>query len=136
MGMQGASELATGMLWWYRDLPSKGAHHGHKSGGDGADHRCPLMLTLRVRERLAHGTARLMGCMLAAAALTAFLVHLGAADPWQGGAVVPATVWLAWTTFDFASALRRAARRKVGRQAVEALAGPALVDTESRSTPP
>jgi len=55
------------------------------------------MLIFSTRERLARWTARLMGCMLATAALTAFFVHLGAADPWFGGVAMPATVWLAWT---------------------------------------
>jgi hypothetical protein len=94
------------------------------------------MLTFSTRERLARWTTRSMGCMLATATLTAFLVHLGAADPWFGGVAIPATVWLAWMAFDFASASRLAARTKTGRQTVEAPESPAVVDTKTGSSPP
>jgi hypothetical protein len=56
--------------------------------------------------------ARFLSCMLAAAALTAFLMHLGAADPWIGGIAVPATVWVAWMGVDIARAARRRARQR------------------------
>ena len=56
--------------------------------------------------------ARMLSCTLAAAALTAFLMHLRAADPWIGGIVVPATVWVAWMTIDIARAARRRARQR------------------------
>jgi hypothetical protein len=88
-----------------------------------------------VRQRLARWTARLAGCMLAAAALTAFLVHIGAAEPWLGGAAMPATVWLSWMTFDFASASRLAARAQARRLAVGALAGAVSVDSGTGSRP-
>jgi heme O synthase-like polyprenyltransferase len=54
--------------------------------------------------------AHLVACTLAAAALTAFLMHLGAADPWLGGVAVPVTVWLAWFAVDMVRASRRRAR--------------------------
>ena len=93
-----------------------------------------VMLTRSPRQRLAGWTARLMACTLVAAALTAFLTHLGAAEPWVGGATVPAIVWLAWMGFDFALASRLGARG-AGR-AADALAHPAFVDTGTGSTPP
>jgi hypothetical protein len=98
--------------------------------------RSRVMQMHSTRQRLARWTARLMACTLVAAALTAFLVHLGAADPWRGGTVVPATVWLAWMAFDFALASRLAGRGPGRRGAVGAPAGPALVDSEAGSTPP
>ncbi len=55
--------------------------------------------------------AQLVSFMLAAAALTAFLMHLGAVDPWLGGIAGPATVWVAWIAIDFARASRRRARQ-------------------------
>jgi hypothetical protein len=60
--------------------------------------------------RLARWRAHLVACMLAAAALTAFLMHLGAADPWLGGIAVPVMVWLAWVAVDMVLASRRRAR--------------------------
>jgi hypothetical protein len=54
--------------------------------------------------------APLVACTLAAAALTAFLAHLGAVDPWLGGIAVPAIVWFAWVAVDLALAARRRAR--------------------------
>ena len=57
-------------------------------------------------------TSRFVFCLLGAAALTAFLMHLGAADPWLGGVAVPATVWVAWIAIDMARASRRRARLK------------------------
>jgi len=54
----------------------------------------------------------LAACALAAAALTAFLVHLGAADPWIGGIAVPAMVGFAWVAVDSALAWRRRARQQ------------------------
>jgi hypothetical protein len=55
---------------------------------------------------------RLIACMLAAAALTAFLMHIGAADPWIGGIAVPATVWVAWIGVDMLRAWGRRAKRR------------------------
>lgn len=49
----------------------------------------------------------LIMCTLAAAALTAFLMHLGAVDPWIGGIAMPATVWIAWIAVDLLRASRR-----------------------------
>lgn len=46
-------------------------------------------------------------CALAAAALTTFLMHLGAVDPWMGGIAVPAMVWIAWVVVDLIRASRR-----------------------------
>ncbi|HSB22580.1 MAG TPA: hypothetical protein VLE94_05655 [Burkholderiaceae bacterium] len=48
--------------------------------------------------------------VLTAAALTAFLMHLGAIDPWIGGTVLPATAWIAW----IAVGIARASRRRCG----------------------
>ncbi len=56
--------------------------------------------------------AQLVSFMLAAAALTAFLMHLGAIDPWLGGIAVPATVWVAWIAVDIARASRRRAKQR------------------------
>jgi len=56
--------------------------------------------------------AQLVACLLVAAALTAFLMHLGAADPWIGGLAVPATIWIVWLVVDIAWASRRRARAK------------------------
>jgi len=56
--------------------------------------------------------APLVACTLAAAALTAFLSHLGAVDPWLGGIAVPAIVWFAWVAVDSALAARRRARER------------------------
>jgi hypothetical protein len=87
-------------------------------------------------QKLARWTARLMACALFATALTAFLAHLGAADPWVGGLAVPATVWLAWMAFDFAMASRLGTRDPGGAGAVDACARPASLDSEAGSTPP
>jgi hypothetical protein len=54
----------------------------------------------------------LVACALAAAALTAFLAHLGAVDPWLGGIAVPAVVWFAWVGVESALAARRRAREQ------------------------
>ena len=50
--------------------------------------------------------------VLAAAVLTAFLMHLGAVDPWTGGIVMPATLWVAWIALAIARASRRRARQR------------------------
>jgi heme O synthase-like polyprenyltransferase len=60
--------------------------------------------------------AHLVACMLAAAALTAFLMHLGAADPWIGGIAVPAMVWFTWVAVDIVRASRRRARERRAAQ--------------------
>lgn len=60
---------------------------------------------------------RFFGCILAAATITAFLVHLDAADPWFGGIALPATVWFAWIAIDSGVAsLRRARQRRAARR--------------------
>jgi hypothetical protein len=59
--------------------------------------------------------AQLIACALAAAALTAFLMHVGAVDPWLGGIAVPATVWVAWVAVDLLRAARR--RQSAGKDA-------------------
>lgn len=56
--------------------------------------------------------SRLAACLLGAAALTAFLMHLGAADPWLGGVAVPAMVWIAWMAIDMARASRRRIKQR------------------------
>jgi hypothetical protein len=61
--------------------------------------------------------AHLVACMLVAAALTAFLMHLGAADPWIGGIAVPALVWFTWIAVDIVRAsIRRARERRAARR--------------------
>jgi heme O synthase-like polyprenyltransferase len=67
------------------------------------------MLTAVKSARWARWRAHLAACALAAAALTAFLMHLGAVDPWLGGIAVPVTVWLAWIAVDMVRASRRRA---------------------------
>jgi hypothetical protein len=49
---------------------------------------------------------QLIVCALAAAVLTAFLLHIGAVDPWLGGLAVPATMWIAWVAVDVLRAAR------------------------------
>ena len=59
---------------------------------------------------------QLVACVLFAAALTAFLMHLGAADPWIGGIAVPAMVWFTWVAIDIARASRRRVRDRRAAQ--------------------
>jgi hypothetical protein len=82
--------------------------------------------------RWAGWAVRSSACTLIAAALTAFLVHVDAADPWLGGVTMPVTLWLAWTAFDFGIASRLATRAAVALDA-HALA---VVDRGKGSTPP
>jgi hypothetical protein len=77
-----------------------------------------------------------LACTLIGAALTAFLVHLDAADPWLGGVTMPVTLWLAWTAFDFGVASRLAAHSLGPRVAIDAHALATVVDTGKGSTPP
>jgi hypothetical protein len=62
--------------------------------------------------RWARWKAHLALCLLLAAALTAFLMHIGAADPWMGGIAVPATVWVAWMAIDIARASHHRVRQR------------------------
>lgn len=85
--------------------------------------------------RWAGWAVRSLACTVIGAALTAFLVHLGAADPWLGGVTMPVTLWLAWTAFDFGVASRLAARGAGAGVALDAHAL-AVVDRGMGPTPP
>ena len=70
------------------------------------------MVTLAANALSARWKVLLIACALAAAALTAFLTHLGAAEPWIGGIAVPAMVGFTWVAVDWALAWRRRVRQE------------------------
>ena len=86
---------------------ARGKLRWHRSCGF-VGHRLAMIATQKTK--WAGWQAHLVACMLFAAALTAFLMHLGAADPWIGGIAVPAMVWFAWVVVDIARASRRRVR--------------------------
>ena len=72
--------------------------------------------------------------MLAGMLLTAFLVRIGAADPYVGGFALPATVWMTCIAANFASAAARDARDKRRRDRTMALVDAGVVDSKPSST--
>lgn len=87
-----------------------------------------IMATGRFHTRLMIGG--LVGCALAALALTAARFHLAANDPVVAGLAVLAAVWLAWAVFEFAAAPLRAVRVEERRLPPEAIVRqPPFVDT-------
>jgi len=91
-----------------------------------------IVPTIRFHARMPRWVGGLVGCALAALAMTASRLDLGAHDPEVAWLAVFAAVWLAWAAFDFAFAPLRAARAEEHRFRPEAIASqPVFVDTEA-----
>jgi hypothetical protein len=69
--------------------------------------------------------SRFLLLLLATSGLTAFLVHIGAAEPLRGGIAIPTTAWLAWVVVGIARATRHRARlRRDGKENARQLPRP------------
>jgi hypothetical protein len=98
------------------DHPASIRDPGLCVGTRSCEHVADRVIVISVPNAKTAWRAHLIACTLFAAALTAFLMHLGAADPWIGGIAVPAMVWFAWVAVDIARASRRRVRDRRAAQ--------------------
>jgi hypothetical protein len=90
------------------------------------------MLTVDSHPSVTRWAAGLAGCVLAASALTAALVHLSGADPLVATLAVTVAVLLAWVVLDHALTPLRAAQASAGETSADAVAPlQEFVDTQA-----